>query len=95
MKKVINSKSQKFLERYLNNYSPTGFEYAGQKMWLDYISPFVNEYFTDIYGTVVGVINPKAKYKVVIEAHADEISWFVHFYFSKSKNDLLLDIWLS
>jgi len=79
MKKVINSKSQKFLERYLNNYSPTGFEYAGQKMLLDYISPFVNEYFTDIYGTVVGVINPKAKYKVVIEAHADEISWFVHY----------------
>ena len=25
------------------------------------------------------MINPEAKYKVVIEAHADEISWFVHF----------------
>jgi len=25
------------------------------------------------------VINPKAKYKVVIEAHADEISWFVNY----------------
>jgi putative aminopeptidase FrvX len=25
------------------------------------------------------VINPKAEYKVVIEAHADEISWFVHY----------------
>ena len=28
---------------------------------------------------MVGVINPKAEYKVVIEAHADEISWFVHY----------------
>jgi putative aminopeptidase FrvX len=28
---------------------------------------------------VVGVINPKAEYKVVIEAHADEISWFVNY----------------
>ena len=28
---------------------------------------------------MVGVINPKAQYKVVIEAHADEISWFVHY----------------
>jgi putative aminopeptidase FrvX len=28
---------------------------------------------------VVGVINPTAKYKVVIEAHADEISWYVHY----------------
>lgn len=33
----------------------------------------------DTYGSVVGVVNPKAKYKVVIEAHADEISWFVNY----------------
>lgn len=79
MKKIINSKSQKFLEKYLNNTSPTGFELEGQKIWLDYINPYIDEYFTDNYGTVVGVINPKAKYKVVIEAHADEISWFVHY----------------
>lgn len=51
----------------------------GQKLWLEYIKPHIDEYFTDNYGTVVGVINPKAKYKVVIEAHADEISWFVHY----------------
>ncbi|XOV68922.1 MAG: M42 family metallopeptidase [Fluviicola sp.] len=79
MKKIINAKSQKFLEKYLNNTSPTGFEMEGQKLWLEYIKPYINEYFTDNYGTVVGVINPKAKYKVVIEAHADEISWFVHY----------------
>ena len=79
MKKVITKASQKFLEDYLNNASPTGFETAGQKLWLSYITPFIDEYFTDDSGTVVGVINPKAKYKVVIEAHADEISWFVHY----------------
>ena len=28
---------------------------------------------------MVGVINPDSKYKVVIEAHADEISWFVNY----------------
>jgi putative aminopeptidase FrvX len=33
----------------------------------------------DPYGTAVGVINPKATFKVVIEAHADEISWFVNY----------------
>jgi putative aminopeptidase FrvX len=48
-------------------------------LWLDYIKPWVDTYFTDNYGTAVGVINPDAKYKVVIEAHADEISWFVHY----------------
>src|SRR5690606_35061085 len=75
----ISASSQKFLEEYLNNPSPTGFESQGQQLWLDYIKPNVDAYFTDNYGTAVGVINPDAKYKVVIEAHADEISWFVHY----------------
>lgn len=79
MKKIITSKSEKFLQQYLNNPSPTGFESDGQRMWLEYIKPYIDEYFTDNYGSVVGVINPGADYKVVIEAHADEISWFVHY----------------
>ena len=78
-KTLTNKNSIKFLENYLNNASPTGFESEGQKLWLDYIRPYVDDYFVDTYGTVVGVINPEAKYKVVIEAHADEISWFVHY----------------
>lgn len=75
----MRQESFDFLQKYLNNASPTGFEKEGQKLWLDYIKPYIDEYFVDTYGTVVGVINPKAKYKVVIEAHADEISYFVNF----------------
>lgn len=75
----MSQKNQIFLENYLNNAAPTGFETSGQKLWLEYIRPYIDEYFTDTYGTVVGVINPKAAYKVVIEAHADEISWFVNY----------------
>ena len=78
-KKIITKSSEKFLIEYLNNPSPTGFESNGQRLWLDYIKPFVDTHIVDTYGTVVGVINPEAKYKVVIEAHADEISWFVHY----------------
>ncbi|MBI3510010.1 MAG: M20/M25/M40 family metallo-hydrolase [Bacteroidetes bacterium] len=76
---ILGKEELAFLERYINNSSPTGFETPGQQMWLDYIRPFVDSTFTDTYGTAVGVINPGAKYKVVIEAHADEISWFVHY----------------
>ena len=78
-KSILNANSNKFLYQYLNNPSPTGFESAGQKIWLNYLKPYIDDYFVDTYGTVVGVINPKAEYKVVIEAHADEISWFVHY----------------
>ncbi len=78
-KNIINKTSLSFLTKYLNNPSPTGFEWEGQKLWLDYIKPYIDDYYVDTYGTAVGIINPEAKYKVVIEAHADEISWFVHY----------------
>ncbi|WP_426490663.1 M42 family metallopeptidase [Hymenobacter sp. 102] len=75
----MRQESFDFLQKYLNNPSPTGFEKEGQKIWLDYLKPYIDEYFVDTYGTVVGVVNPEAEYKVVIEAHADEISYFVNF----------------
>lgn len=76
---VINQKSEDFLREYLNNHSPTGFEAAGQKLWLEYIKPYIDEWQIDNYGTAYGIINPGHDYKVVIEGHADEISWFVHY----------------
>ena len=78
-KSIFTQNSLTFLKDYLNNPSPTGFESAGQKMWLNYIKPNIDEHYVDTYGTVVGIVNPEAPYKVVIEAHADEISWFVHY----------------
>ena len=75
----MHKESESFLFEYLNNSSPTGYETAGQKIWLDYLSPYIDDCLTDTYGTVVGIINPQAPYKVVIEAHADEISWFVNY----------------
>jgi putative aminopeptidase FrvX len=75
---VITPQSEAFLHRYLNNYSPTGYEAAGQKLWLEYIKPYIDEWQLDNYGTAYGIINPGTGYNVVIEGHADEISWFVN-----------------
>lgn len=72
-------KSLNFLEKYLNTASPTGYEQNGQKIWTEYIKPFVDEVRVDHYGTAYGIINPEAEFKVVIEAHADEISWYVNY----------------
>lgn len=76
---ILNKESIDFFERYLNNASPTGYEWEGQKLWMDYIKPYVDTFITDTYGTAVGVINPDAKFKVVIEGHSDEISWYVNY----------------
>lgn len=76
---VITPQSEEFLRKYLNNASPTGFEWPGQQLWLEYMKPFIDDWEIDNYGTVYGIINPGKDYRVVIEGHADEISWFVHY----------------
>jgi len=79
--------SKEFLKNYINAYSPVAQEWEGQKIWADYIKPYVHELHSDNYGTVYGVIKSKVqdeneakgkpRYKVVIEAHCDEISWII------------------
>jgi putative aminopeptidase FrvX len=76
---ILPPASLEFFEKYLNNASPTGYELEGQKIWMAYLKPYVDTFITDTYGTAVGVINPDAPYKVVIEGHSDEISWYVNY----------------
>jgi len=78
-KSILSDKAMEFLRNYINNASPVGFETWGQKLWLEYLKPYVDSSYVDPYGTAVGVINPDHKFKIVIEAHADEISWFVNY----------------
>ena len=76
---ILTKKSTDFLAKYLKNASPTGNEAPGQKLWLEYIEPYVDKWELDTYGTAYGIINPDADYRVVIEGHADEISWYVNY----------------
>lgn len=77
---------EKFLKEYLDANSPTGFEYqlGGQKLWMEHMEKFADKVDIDNYGTAYAVIeNKNSNFKVVIEAHADEISWFVRSIDSK------------
>jgi putative aminopeptidase FrvX len=76
---VITPESEQFLRKYLNNHSPTGHESSGQQLWLSYLEPYIDDWKLDNYGTAYGIINPGKPFKVVIEGHADEISWFVNY----------------
>ena len=57
----------------------------GQKLWLGYIKPFTGEHFQDTYANTVAIVNPSADIKIVLEAHADEISWLVNYIDEKEK----------
>ncbi len=71
--------SLQFLRHYLNTPSPVGFENSGQKVWLAYVKQYADTIMTDPYGSAAAIINPDHPFKVVIEAHVDEISWFVNY----------------
>lgn len=78
--------NKKFLKEYLNSVGPVGFEYelGSQKLWMENIAQYANEVEIDNYGTAYGVMgNMDSDFKVVIEAHADEISWLVNYIDSK------------
>jgi endoglucanase len=75
----MREQSLKFLETLVNTPSPSGHEARGQRVWLDYVTPFVDETFTDAYGNAVAVINKGGSPRLMLAAHADEISMVVNF----------------
>ena len=76
----LESKTADFLENLLTTPSPTGFEKAGQRVWLDYVKLFADRVTTDSYGSAAAHIDadPSA-ITIMIEAHCDEIGMIVQF----------------
>lgn len=68
-----------FLKNYLAIPSPSGFELKGQRFWLDYLRPYSDEQMLDPYLNAACILKSKREnpFKIVIESHADEISWIV------------------
>jgi putative aminopeptidase FrvX len=75
---AMRKESLAFLKELLTTPSPSGFERAGQRVWLDYASQYTDKTFTDTYGSAVGVLNPDADPKVLIVGHSDEIGLMVN-----------------
>lgn len=78
--------SKEFLYAYHNAFSPVGQETEGQQIWIDYVKQFVNQVKVDAYGTAYAILPGNqpiladrmgVPYKVVIEAHCDEIAWII------------------
>ena len=71
--------SLKFLETLVNTPSPSGREARGQRVWLDYVTPYADETSSDAYGNVVAVLNKGGSPRIMIAAHADEIAMTINY----------------
>jgi putative aminopeptidase FrvX len=74
----MRSESLQFLELLVNTPSPVGHETRGLRAWLDYVSPFAEETFSDAYGNSVAVLNKGGGPRLMLAAHADEIAMSVN-----------------
>jgi endoglucanase len=71
--------SKNFLFDLLSTPSPTGFEFRGQRKWVDYISQFAERVESDAYGTAWATLEGSSQKpkRLMFEAHADEIGYMV------------------
>jgi putative aminopeptidase FrvX len=75
----MRPESLDFLTRLLNTPTPSGEEHRGQRVWLDYVTPFADQVETDTYGNALAILNPEGSPKVMVEGHADEIAFQISY----------------
>ncbi len=75
----MRAESLQFLQQLINTPSPSGHEARGQRVWLDYVAPYAEETFSDPYGNTVAVLNKGGSPRLMLAAHADEISMVVNY----------------
>jgi endoglucanase len=67
-----------FLEELLSTPSPSGYETEGQRVWIDYVSEFADDVWTDDYGNAVAVHEGSGDGpEIAFGGHADEIGFIV------------------
>ena len=72
----MDERQRAFLDELLTTPSPSGFETAGQRVWVDYVDEFADEVRTDDYGNAVAVVEGDGP-ELAFAGHADEIGLIV------------------
>ncbi len=75
----MRKESVEFLRELVNTPSPSGYETAGQRVWLNYVKNYADETFSDNYGNCVAILNKGGSPRLMISGHADEIALTVNY----------------
>ncbi|WP_136715424.1 M20/M25/M40 family metallo-hydrolase [Halorientalis salina] len=73
----MDERQREFLFELIETPSPTGFEAAGQRVWIDYVESFADEVRTDAYGNAIAVHEGSGGPEIAVTGHADEIGFVV------------------
>lgn len=72
----MNDRQRAFLDQLLTTPTPSGFERAGQRVWMEYVESFADEVRMDAYGNAVAVHHGNDR-EIAFAGHADEIGLMV------------------
>jgi len=72
----MDRQHREFLDALLETPTPSGFETAGQRVWVEYVSDFADRVETDAYGNAVAVVEG-GEPTVALAGHGDEIGFMV------------------
>lgn len=72
----MEQSQREFLDALLDTASPSGFESATQRAWIEYVSAYADEVRTDDYGNAVAVLEGGDS-SVALAGHGDEIGFMV------------------
>jgi len=73
----MNQSSKNFLYNLLETPSPTGFEVPIQRVVEKYIKSYADTIEIDLHGNLIAGINTKAKRRVMLAGHCDQIGFMV------------------
>lgn len=74
----MNERQRTFLDDLLQTASPSGFEHAGQRVWVEYVEQFADDVRMDAYGNAVAVYQGGASnVEIAFAGHADEIGFMI------------------
>ena len=76
----MHDEGRTFLEDLIDAASPSGFETAGQRVWVEYVEQFADEVHTDAYGNAVAVYDGGGSSQgpeLAYAGHMDEIGYSV------------------
>jgi len=73
----MNQSSRNFLYQLLETPSPTGFEVPIQKVVNKYMQGYADTVETDLHGNLIVGVNTKAKRRVMLAGHCDQIGFMV------------------
>lgn len=73
----MNADSLVFLKNLMKQPSPSGFEVPAQKVIRARMQTFSDRVAGDVHGNIIGTINEKARVKVMLAGHVDEIGLMI------------------